>query len=86
MATERAFRKLLHNNWEGPIVRFLDEKEQSRINKGEEAFEDYVKLHRNWVDPNTQVLALGRDVEGKKMHGSKSDPLQDSERNSSKRV
>lgn len=67
LAIERALRKLLLNNWEGPIVRLLDDKEQSRINKRDEAFEEFVKLCRNWVDPNTQVLALGGDAERQRM-------------------
>lgn len=67
MAIERALRKLLLNNWDGPIVKLLDEKEQSRINKGEEMFDDFIKQYRDWVDPNTQVLAFGGDLEGRRM-------------------
>lgn len=61
-ATKRALSKLLLNNWEGPIVKFLDKKEQSKLIKGEKIFEEFVQLHRNWEDPNTQVLAIGGDV------------------------
>lgn len=67
MAIEKAMRNLLLNNWEGPIVKFLEEKKQLIVNKGEEALEDFVKQYRNWVDPNIQVLAFGGDIEGKRM-------------------
>lgn len=66
---EKALRKLLLYSWEGPIVRFLEEKEQEKVVKGEELFEDFLKLQRGWVDPNTQVLAIGGDLEGKRMAG-----------------
>lgn len=40
-------------NWEGLIVKFLDDKEQEKVIKGEEIFENFVKQYRDWVDPNT---------------------------------
>lgn len=70
MATEKVLKKLLLYSWEGPTVKFLEEKEQERVIKGEQMFDVFLKLHRDWVDPNTQVLALRGDAEGKRMAGN----------------
>lgn len=48
----------------------MDEKEQKKVTKGEEIFDNFVKQYRNWVDPNTQFLALGGDKKGKRMVGN----------------
>lgn len=58
MTIEKVLKKLLLYSWEGPIVKFLEEKEQEKVIKGERFFDDFLKQQKDWVDPNTQVPAL----------------------------
>lgn len=39
---EMALRALLLCNWEGPIVRFMDENQQRKLMKNEMIFKDFI--------------------------------------------
>ncbi|KAK1354588.1 hypothetical protein POM88_047844 [Heracleum sosnowskyi] len=66
-AIERALRKKLLCNWEGPVVKYLDEEKQTRLIKMDEEHFRFISYNLEWVDPNTQVLALSSDEEGLRM-------------------
>lgn len=66
-AIELSLRKLLLYNWDGPVVRFMDSTKQRKVVDNERLFKSFVVGNREWVDPNTQVLAIGGDEEGLRM-------------------
>lgn len=70
-ALERALKELLLCSWEGPIVKFLDEDKQARIERGEK---EHVRFLRNnqVMDPNTRAMIEEGDGEGIRMPLTKS--------------
>lgn len=57
-AVEKALKALLLCSWEGPIVRFLDEVEQEKVVINDSIFRKFIMQNREWIYPNTQVLAM----------------------------
>lgn len=67
LTIEQALRLMLLYKWDGSIVRFSDPKKQNGIIRNKKAFFIFVVNNGEWVDPNTQVLALVQDVESLRM-------------------
>lgn len=60
-AVEKALRALLLCSWEGSIVKFLDEKEQTKIEMNDSLFKRFILQNMDWIDPNMQVLVVEGD-------------------------
>lgn len=64
---ERSLKELLLCSWEGPIVKFLDEEKQARVERGEKEHIRFWKNNHTWMDTNTRVMLEEGDREGIRM-------------------
>ncbi|KAL1812161.1 hypothetical protein ACET3Z_022226 [Daucus carota] len=66
-AVKQAMRKLMLTPWEGPIVKFTDQKLQYRLEKGEERHKNFILNCQKWVDENVLIMVQKGDDEGLRM-------------------
>ncbi|KAL1811947.1 hypothetical protein ACET3Z_022012 [Daucus carota] len=66
-AIKQALRKLMLTAWEGPIIKFADQKLQFRLEKGEQRHKDFILHCQKWVDENVLRMVQLGDKEGLRM-------------------